>query len=115
LQFVGFIIQEMKTKLDQELLVVKLSTWRIVALQLTEVTAMDETGAGILLAFCAEMKSRDRYVAILDPPMELEPALSRYKFEGTVPIFGTKWAFEEEALNSKGTSAAFNLKNRTSR
>lgn len=115
LQLVGFVVKEMKKKLEQELLVVKLSSWKTVAIQLTEVTAMDETGAGLLLAFCAEMKTRDRYIALLDPAMELESALSLYKIEGNVPIFGTKWAFEEEALNSKTTSAAFHLKNRASR
>jgi anti-anti-sigma regulatory factor len=115
LQLVGFVIQETKTKIEAELLVVKLSPWKTIAIQLTEVMAMDETGAQLLLAFCAEMKLRDRFTAILDPPMELEVTLAKFQFEKSVPIFGTKWAFEEEALNNKNTMGVFNPKNRGSR
>jgi len=115
LQLVGFLVSETKPKLEQELLVVRLSPWKIIAVQLTEVTTIDETGAQILLDFCMEMKSRDRYIALLDPAMEIEPVLTKFQFEGKIPIFGTKWAFEEEAFNNKNSSSAFNPKNRGSR
>jgi anti-anti-sigma regulatory factor len=115
LQFVGFVVKEMKAKIEAELLIVKLSSWKTIAIQLTEVTAIDETGAHLLLAFCAEMKSRDRYIALLDPSMELESTLTHYQFESKVPIFGTKWAFEENALNSKNSPTAFHPKNHSSR
>jgi anti-anti-sigma regulatory factor len=115
LQLVGFVVQTTKTKIEAELLVVKLSPWKAIAIQLTEVIGMDETGAQLLLDFCAEMKSRDRYIALLDPSMELEETLVKYRFESKVPIFGTKWAFEEEALNNKNSPTAFHPKNRNSR
>jgi anti-anti-sigma regulatory factor len=112
LQLVGFITTDTRAKLEQELLVVKLSSWKILAIQLSEITNLDVTGANILLDFCMEMKSRDRYIAILDPPMDIEAVLSELQFESKVPIFGTKWAFEEEALNNKNTMGALNSKNR---
>lgn len=115
LQLVGSVVKETKAKIDAELLIVKLSSWKIIAIQFTEVTTIDETGAQLLLDFCAEMKKRDRYIAILDPSMELEATLARYQFESKVPIFGTKWAFEEEALNNKNSPMAFHPKNRSSR
>ena len=49
LQLVGFIVKEMKAKIEAELLIVKLSSWKIIAIQLTEITSMDETGAQLLL------------------------------------------------------------------
>lgn len=115
LQLVGFVVKEMKEKIEAEFLIVKLSTWKIIAIQLTEVTAIDETGARLLLDFCTELKSRDRYIALLDPSMELEATLLQYQFESTVPIFGTKWAFEENAFNNKNSPTAFHPKNRSSR
>jgi anti-anti-sigma regulatory factor len=115
LQFCGFLAKEMKEKIEAELLVVKLSHWKIIAVQLTEVTTLDETGARLLLDFCSEMKSRDRYIALLDPPMELESVLAKFEFENKVPIFGTRWAFEEVALNGKNSLTAFHPKNRAAR
>lgn len=115
LQFVGFVVKEMKEKIEAEFLIVKLSTWKIVAIQLTEVTVIDETGVDLLLNFCAEIKSRDRFIALLDPSLELESTLAKYQVESKVPIFGTKWAFEENAFNSKNTPTAFHQKNRSPR
>lgn len=115
LQLVGFVVGETKPKLEQEFLVVRLSAWKIIAIQLTEVTTIDESGAGLLLDFCMEMRSRDRFIALLDPAMEIEPMLTKFQFEGKIPIFGTKWAFEESALNNKNTSSVLNSKNRGSR
>jgi ABC-type transporter Mla MlaB component len=111
-QFVGFVVREMMEKLERELQAAKLSLWKTMAVQLTDVTDMDETGARKLLDFCNEMKSRDRYVALLDPSKTIEPALSLYKLEGTVHIFGTLWAFEAEALSNKRSPAGFNRKSR---
>lgn len=115
LQFTGFLVKDTKEKIEADLLAVKLSTWKIIAIQLTEVSDMDETGARLLLDFIAEMKSHDRYIALLDPSMELEVGLTKYHFEDNVSIFGTKWAFEADALSSKNSPTAYHPKSRSQR
>jgi hypothetical protein len=85
---------------------VQASVWKAAAIRLSEVTAMDETSARILLNFCELLIAHERYVALLDPPMQIEPMISQLQFEGKVPVFGTLGAFEDGAISYRPPSSS---------
>jgi anti-anti-sigma regulatory factor len=104
LQLVGCIVKEHAGALEKELQNVRESAWKAVAIRLTDVTVMDETGASLLLDLCETLKLRERFIALLDPSPEIEQSIARYGFGEKVPVFGTERAFEEEAFSRRGTA-----------
>lgn len=105
LQLVGHCTREQAPVLETELHKVQTSQWKAIALRMTDVTALDEGTAKKLLDFCLALKARERFIALLDPAPEIEPVLVRAGFEGTIPIFGTERAFEEDAFSRRGSQA----------
>lgn len=112
LQLVGHVSKDQSAALETQLQKVQSSVWKAVAIRLSDVTVMDETGARMLLTFCEEMNSRERYAALLDPPLQVEPLLSCLHIEGKVPVFGTLAAFENGALSYKPVSSSSRPKSR---
>jgi anti-anti-sigma factor len=105
LQLVGYLVKEQAETLELELQKVQSSVWKAVAVKMSDVAAMDETGARLLLRFCESLRQRERFVAILDPSPEIEQSITRYGFEEKIPIFGTEHAFEEKAFLRKTVSS----------
>ncbi|HEX7510287.1 MAG TPA: STAS domain-containing protein [Chitinivibrionales bacterium] len=68
------------------------------ALKLTDVSHIDETGVHSLKTLHAGIVHQDRYCAILDPGAAIEPILKQYGIDSLIPIFGTELAFEEHAF-----------------
>ena len=106
LQLAGHVVKEQKMTLENELRNVQESVWKAVAIRLADVEAMDETGARMLLEFCESMIARERYVALLDPSVQIEPMITQFQFEGKVPVFGTIGAFENGVISYRPASSS---------
>jgi anti-anti-sigma regulatory factor len=74
---------------------------KAIAIRLTDVTSIDESGSAIFLSFSNEFKSHGKFFALLDPSQELEPLLAKYELEEKIPVFGTERAFEDAAFSRK--------------
>ncbi|MBN1130317.1 MAG: anti-sigma factor antagonist [Chitinispirillaceae bacterium] len=101
LQLVGCVTKDHADTLESELQKVRESAWKAIAIRLTDVTAMDDTGARQLIDLCETMKERERFVAFLDPSPDIEQQIDRVGFEKTIPIFGTERAFEDGAFSRR--------------
>jgi ABC-type transporter Mla MlaB component len=112
LQLAGHLVLGKKALIEEELQKAQSSVCKAFAIKMTEVVGIDETGAALLLAFCETMLARERFVALLDPPIAIEPLLATFHIEGKIPIFGTLGAFESGALSYKPGSASSKSKNR---
>jgi anti-anti-sigma regulatory factor len=112
LQLVGHLVKEKKALLDDELQKARITVCKAIAIKLTNVVAMDEAGAKMLLDFCETMQARNRYIALLDPPMRIEPLISHFQFEGKIPVFGTLGAFESGAVSYNPGASSSRQKNR---
>ena len=87
--------------LDKELEKSLAFTWKAVAIKMSDVISMDETGAGSILTYEQKFQENNKFLAILDPSTSVEPLLLKYKLEGKIPIFGTERAFEDSAFAKK--------------
>jgi anti-anti-sigma regulatory factor len=105
-QFVGHVTAASKEIFEREARTIRTSVWKSIALQLTDVTVLDETGAALLIDLCKDLKARERYVALLAPSAVIEPAITRFKMEERTPIFGTTNAFEKGALSYRPASSS---------
>ena len=72
-QFVGHITAKSKDIFEQEAHKIKTSVWKSIALQLTDVTMLDETGIILLIDLCKDLQSRERYVPCSLPRRRLKP------------------------------------------
>jgi anti-anti-sigma regulatory factor len=104
LQLVGYCIREQAPALETELEKALASTWKTIAIRMTDVTAIDEWTAQRLLEFCVTLKAHERFVAILDPSPAIEQVIVQAGIEEKVPIFGTEHAFEEEAFSRRAST-----------
>ena len=68
------------------------------ALKMTDVTSIDETGIHSLKTLYTGIRHQGRYCAILDPAPGIEPILKQHGVDVIIPIFGTELAFEEHAF-----------------
>jgi anti-anti-sigma regulatory factor len=105
-QLVGHIVAGSKPVIEREFHKIRTSVWKSIALQMAEVTAMDETGAAMVLDLCKEIKSHERYIALLAPSVHIESVIEQYKMEELVPIFGTTNAYEKGASSYRPTDAS---------
>lgn len=80
------------------------STWKAVAIRVTDASAMDETGYTILKNFYTQMELKGRFIALLDPCPAVELLLKQFNDSSSVPIFGTESAFEEHAFSKRNTT-----------
>jgi anti-anti-sigma regulatory factor len=101
LQLVGYCTREQAPALETELKKAQNSTWKTIAIRMTDVTAIDEWTAKRLLEFCVTLKAHERFIAILDPSPAIEQVIVKAGIEEKVPIFGTEHAFEEEAFSHR--------------
>ncbi len=97
----GMVTQEHNEYLKAELNKVLLSNLKTVALLMSKVKEIDETGLSTLLSFYENFCAKGRYSAILDPSEQTEALITEKELEAKVPIFGTEKAFEENALKTK--------------
>ncbi len=97
----GMVIKEHNDYLKKELDKVLQSTLRTVALLMSKVKAVDETGLSTLLDFYKAFRAKGRYTAILDPSLETEAFITDKELESKLPVFGTEKAFEDGALETK--------------
>jgi anti-anti-sigma regulatory factor len=104
MQLVGYCTKEQEPVLETELQKAQTSSWKTIAIRMTDVTAMDDLTAKRLLEFCVSIKARERFIAILDPSPPIEEVILLAGFEGKVSIFGTEHAFEEEAFSRRASS-----------
>jgi len=104
LQLVGVVSQQTCDMLGKEFKRIFSSSWKAVALRLTDVTKLDKNGSILITQFYLDMEKHGRYIALLDPAPEIDPALREYGIEDTVPVFGTERAFEEKAFAHRNTS-----------
>ena len=105
MQLVGYCTREQAPVLEIELQKAQSSSWKTIALRMTDVTELDEWTVKRLIEFCVALKARERFVAILDPSPAIEAVIAQAGFEGKVPIFGTEHAFEEEAFSRRALSS----------
>jgi anti-anti-sigma regulatory factor len=103
IQLVGTLINQYTSLLSSELEKTFKSSWKAVALQLTDVTVIDDTASTIMLEFHQRYLNFGRYLALLDPSPEIEHQLIDLKIEGIIPIFGTERAFDDAAFSKKTT------------
>lgn len=77
------------------------SNSKIIAIRMSNVKAINETGLSIILSFKKDFSTKGRYTAILDPSKEIESFIIEKEVEKEIHIFGTEKAFEEYALKIK--------------
>ncbi len=97
----GMVTEEHKELLESELNKILGSNLRLIALLMTNVKAIDETGFSTMLTFHEQFTAKGRYSAILDPSRETESFIEENELESKIPVFGTEKAFEENALKTK--------------
>jgi anti-anti-sigma regulatory factor len=88
----------LKTELDKAIA----TSWKAVAIRMSQVHGLSEAAANIILTMKSGFVSLERFLGILDPSSEIEQALAAYNIEGSIPIFGTERAFEDTAFAKKG-------------
>ncbi len=101
LQLVGKAVSSTLNSLQTEIAKLENCNSRAMAIKISDVTQIDEPASKELIEFKKRMDQAGRYVALLDPPQELEPALLELKLEESIPVFGTETAFEERAFARK--------------
>jgi anti-anti-sigma regulatory factor len=95
----GWLTAEHEKKIRTELDNLAKSQWKVIALMMRDVIALDEFVTELLLAFYNQLIDRGRYTAILDPSPAIEAYIVEHKLEEQIPIFGTEKTFEDEAFS----------------
>ena len=90
--------EQLKTEFDKVLK----SSWKAVAIRMSDVYSLSEAASGEILSASKKFVALGRYMAILDPSTTIEPAITHFKLETAIPIFGTERAFEDAAFAKKG-------------
>jgi len=85
-------------KFRETLLKITSTDRKPLALKMTDVTTIDDTGVGSIKTLYTDIARQGRYCAILDPSLAVESALKRHGLDALIPIFGTELAFEERAF-----------------
>jgi hypothetical protein len=94
----GSIIADHCDKLNAELDNLAKSQWKVIALLMRDVLAIDVPGSEAILTFHNGLAERGRYVAILDPSPRLETFIAKHELDTKIPVFGTEKTFEDEAF-----------------
>jgi len=102
LDLVGVLSNTSIDKLRAELEKAQVSSWKAVAIRMSDVTAISETAAKVLLESKERFTMLGRYLGILDPAAKIEPSLVEFGIEPAVPVFGTESAFEDAAFTKRG-------------
>lgn len=100
-QLVGNLSEKNTKLLDLELERVLASSYKAIAIKLTDVISADKAGIDVILSHYEKFSAHGRYMALLDPSPVIEPFLIEMKIEDKIPVFGTERAFEESAFARK--------------
>ena len=77
------------------------SNLKIIAIRMSNVKDITESGLSTILSFKKDFLNKGKYTAILDPSKEIESFIMEKEVEKEMDIFGTEKAFEEYALRRK--------------
>ena len=108
--FSGMLTSDHIPKISSELTRLSQSGAKTIALLLAEVKSVDEAAMELIVDFCKSHASKGRFIALLDPSMEIEPFIEKNKIEEIIPIFGTEKMFEEKAFALSSNAWAKKLK-----
>lgn len=101
IQLVGVLTEKYSENLDKELQKSLTSSWKAIALEMSNVSLIDETCSDLIISYYQNFLEKDKFLAILDPSPAVDSQLMELKLEGNVPVFGTELAFEENAFRKK--------------
>ena len=101
IDLVGYLSDSYTSLLQTEITKTLASNWKAVAIRMSDIHFICDSAARVLLSSKDHFDTIGRYFAILDPSPEIESALSVFKIETGIPIFGTERAFEEAAFSKK--------------
>lgn len=93
----GMAVSETEERLSAQLENLLMSTWKAIALKVSDIQNVDEKGVQAILSFHAKFTHKGRYTALLDPSPEVERAIEEFELGNRIPIFGTERSFEESA------------------
>lgn len=96
----GMPIEHLRERMESELNKALNSTWKAVALKVSDVERIDTTGVGLLLKFHKDFTRKGRYTALLDPSPAVEKIIQKEGLDEHIPIFGTERSFEDHAFSS---------------
>ena len=97
----GMAIDPHLNSLQEEFKRMLNSSSKLIAIRMSNVKAINETGLSVILSFSKDFLNKGRYTAILDPSKEIESFIIQKEVEKKIDIFGTEKAFEEYALKIK--------------
>ena len=101
IQLVGVLTEKYSENLDKELQKSLTSSWKAIALEMSNVSLIDETCSDLIISYYQNFLEKDKFLAILDPSPAVDSQLMELKLEGNVPVFGTELAFEENSFRKK--------------
>jgi anti-anti-sigma regulatory factor len=96
----GMIVENHCTVLQIEFDKILKSDLKAVALLMSNVKDIDETGLATILSFHKVYLKKGRYTAILDPAPKIEEFFIQKEIEQNIDIYGTEKAFEDKALKT---------------
>ena len=102
LDLVGILSDHYTEQLKSEIEKALSSSWKAVAIRMSDVQDISEAAATELLDGSKKFSALGRFFAILDPSPEIESAISTFQLESAIPVFGTERAFEDAAFTKKG-------------
>lgn len=106
LDLVGVLSDSCTEKLLVELEKIMTSSWKAVAIRMSDVSAVSRAIGAILVEHKEKFNLMGRFLAILDPSPEIEALLIEYNIEPAIPVFGTESAFEDAAFSKKAKTFA---------
>lgn len=101
IQLVGVLTEQYSENLDKELQKALSSSWKAIALEMSNVSLIDETCSNLIISYYQKFMGKDKFLAILDPSPAVDSQLIELKLENNVPVFGTELAFEDNAFRKK--------------
>jgi len=101
LDLVGVLTDSCTEKLLVELDKVLASSWKAVAIRMSDVSALSISIGTLLIEYKEKFNVLSRFLAILDPSPAIEGTLIECKIEQIIPVFGTESAFEDAAFSKK--------------
>ncbi len=102
LDLVGALSDTYVELLRTEIEKVLASSWKAVAIRMSDVSSISAGAGEILLSSKEKFSALGRYFALLDPSPQVEAILTDNKIETVIPVFGTERAFEDAAFSKKG-------------
>ena len=102
LDLVGALSDNNAGLLKTELEKVFATSWKALAIRMSNVQQVSTAAIDVLLAGREEFLKLGRFIGLLDPASSIELTLASSNIESAIPIFGTERAFEDAAFAKKG-------------